>query len=198
MDEPKPKQRPSVSQLSKTPSWVMLGFILGAGFVMALPRRSAPPPARPITVTLQPHDSPKPAAPTLTTIEAVFSDWATYAVWSNDKTQVAMWNAATGEFSEFYEVRRVEGNYYFRSIARLTNREIRHGKPLPAECPLRFTETEEQYREWREQRYERPAEVPRPNVPVPRTNPQTPPPSAEVPIIKPDAPTPTAEPERRS
>ena len=41
------------------------------------------------------------------------------------------------------EVRRIDDTLYFRSIQKLTRRIINHGKPLPSECPLKFTETDE-------------------------------------------------------
>jgi hypothetical protein len=150
MDEEQPKRRPPISQLSKTPSWVMLGFILGALFVSALPRHEAPAP-RPIVVAPEGSRRVTLERPMLTTIEAVFSDWADYAVWEDDTTQVALWNAAVGEFAEFYEVRRVDGTLYFRSIPHLTNPVLRNGQPLPSNCPLRFTESEAHYREWLQQ-----------------------------------------------
>lgn len=183
MDEA-PKRRPSIAQLSKTPSWVMLGFLLGALFVWRLPRHEPPAP-RPIVVA-----PPEPARsiepPQISTIEAVFSEWDTYAVWDNDVTQVAMWNAAVGDFAEFYEVRRIDGTYYFRTLTHLTNRVLRHGKQPPPECPLRFTETEEQYREWRtEGRVERPSEELRPKITVPRYSPPAPKPTGTVTPIAP-------------
>lgn len=178
MDDDTPKHRPSVSQLSKTPSWVMLGFILGALVVWTLPRKE--PPARTIVVQAVPSKPAVPIeSPLLTTVEAVFARWSDYAVWDHDLTQIAMWNSSVGEFAEYYEVLRTGGSYYFRSIPDLTHRVIRHGKPVPTECPLRFTETEEQYREWREQgRYERPPE--RTGVLPPRPTRVTPTPKVDM------------------
>jgi hypothetical protein len=161
----------SKSKLSKTPSWIMLGFVLGAVFVIALPplqKRPTPPP----TASFRAADPPRPATPRepplLTTIEAVFDVWGRHAVWSDDVTEVALWNSADNAFTDFYEVRRFGDLYYFRTIPRLTRRIISRGKPMP-ESPLQFTETEEQYREW--QRYgraERPVEAPqRPKFTVP-------------------------------
>ncbi len=157
----------------------MLGFILGAAFIWALPRHE--PPVRPIIVAPPAPKSTAAAEPReLTTIEAVFDRWSEYAVWDDDLTQVALWNGAVGDFAEFYEVLRVNRAYYFRSIPHLTNRIVRHGKPVPAECPLQFTETDEQYREWREHdRYERPAENLRPSLQIERTVPVTPQPTVD-------------------
>jgi hypothetical protein len=149
---------PSPSRLSKTPSWIMLGFVLGALFVWLLPReeKPAPPPA----LAARPPPPPEPTGPmlrTITTIEAVFEAYGNNAVWDHDTTEVAL-DSGAGTFSEFYEVKRSGDTYYYRSIPKLTRRVIRHGKPTP-DCPLQFTETEEQYRDWLEHgRTERPPE----------------------------------------
>jgi hypothetical protein len=165
-DEPERKRSPSASSLSKTPSWIMLGFVTGAAFVWLLPRAEKPVAPLPAIVA-------RPAEPaagettltairTLTTIEAVFEEWGRYAVWDGDTTEVAL-DPGTGQFSDFYEVKRVGEAFYFRSIPRLTHRELRHGKTLPG-SPLRFTETEAQYQEWlRDGRTEHP--------PTPELNP---------------------------
>ncbi|MBI5693879.1 MAG: hypothetical protein HZC55_27710 [Verrucomicrobia bacterium] len=161
--EPYPLTKPGAT-LSRTPSWVMLGFILGALFVYALMRREAAPPA---TVQVQMLPPPKPAPrekATLSTIEAVFAVWGEHATWSGDTTEVALWNKEEKAYTDYYEVRRIGGILYFRSIPELTRRIIRHGKELP-DSPLQFTETEEQYREWLEHgRRERPPEGPPPRL----------------------------------
>jgi hypothetical protein len=166
MDEDeKPRRREypiSPAKMSKTPSWVMLGFVLGALFVVALPPRTKPEKAEPIRParTLEftrasPVRQPQP----LTTVEDVFAVWGEHAVWSDDITEVAFWNKEYQDFTDYFEVRRINGAYYFRSIPRLTRRILNHGKPLP-ESPFRFTETEEQYREWlMHGRAERPIET---------------------------------------
>lgn len=154
-DEPQPERRSyptPASKMSKVPSWISVGFVLGVVFVWGLFKPKPMPPEVKIVEVIP----PTPQETKLTTIEAVFAEWAAHAVWHNDTTQIAYWNPGTEEFSEFYEVRRVADTLYFRSIPELTRRIIAHGKPLPENCPLRFTETEEQYREWREHgRYER-------------------------------------------
>lgn len=148
----------SPAKLSKTPSWVMLGFVVGALFVYALPSREKkvePDASRRVEFVAPP--APRAAQP-LTIIEAVFAAEEQFAVWSDDTTEVALWNSRDRAFSDFYEVRRIGDARYFRSIPALTRRIIQHGKPRP-ESPLQFTETEEQYREWREHgRSERPAD----------------------------------------
>jgi hypothetical protein len=140
MDEPAKTYPPSVSRLSKTPSWVTLGFVLGALFVWALPRpeKVAPPAAKPMTVSL---DRPK-----ATEIEAVFAVWGHYAVWENDLTEVALWDVDKHSYSICYEVLRNGETFYFRSIPRLTRPVLTHG--IHVTTPLLFTETEAMRREW--------------------------------------------------
>lgn len=158
-DPPKKQYPPSVSKMSKVPSWIMLGFVLGALFVLALPKRPAPPPAaaparKPQTAAAA---APRPPPP-LSRIEAVFEDWGKHAVWHDDATEVALWDPAEERYADFYEVRRMNGALYFRSIPKLTRRPIDRGKDFER-SPLLFTETEEQYREWEERdRARRPLE----------------------------------------
>lgn len=150
-EEPRKSYPLSPAKMSKTPSWVMLGFFLGAAFVWTFKRDSVKPVAMvpsAATVTEWPKSVLVPP-PSLTTIEAVFADWGKHAVWEDNVTEVAMWRSETNSFSDFYEVRKVGDVLYFRSIAKLTRLVIRHGVPLP-QSPLQFTETEAQYREWLE------------------------------------------------
>jgi hypothetical protein len=159
-DSRPPDRADRPARLSRTPSWVMLGFLLGALAVYAWlrPRGNAPQPPAPPAVSAAPVAETKRDAPVLTTIEAVFATWGENAVWHANTTEIALWNSRDRDFTDFYEVRRIGGVNYFRSIPTLTRRIIRRGKEIP-ECPLQFTETEEQYREWKEHgRTERPAE----------------------------------------
>lgn len=144
MDEPE-KERPiSPSRLSKTPSWITLGFVLGALFVASLPRDAG---------KLAPDNSTTPTTlvklerPKLTEIEAVFADWERYVVWDHNVTEVAMWDTEKRSYSIFYEVLRVGDSYYFRSIPRLTRPILTRGVP-EQQSPLQFTETEASRREW--------------------------------------------------
>lgn len=167
MDEetPKPSRPLSPAKMSKTPSWVMLGFVLGGLATMAITERNSssdPEPAavaEPVApVTPKPVPAEPRPAPALTRIEAVFDEWGKLATWSDDTTEVALWDPATEQYTDFYEVRRVDGVLYFRSIPRLTRRTIARGKHLPA-SPLLFTETEEQFQAWDERdRQQRPLE----------------------------------------
>jgi hypothetical protein len=151
--------RPSVAKMSKVPSWVMLGFVLGALSVLLFPRAkpSAPAAAAAPVLVAEPPSAPRAPGP-LSRIEAVFERFGEGAVWSDNVTEVAMWDSTTERYADFYEIRRVEGNLYFRTIPALTRRVIARGKPQP-DSPLQFTETEDQYREWYEHgRIERPIE----------------------------------------
>lgn len=150
-DEPKP---PSPSHLSKIPSWISLGFVLGALFVWALPQRE-PAPAAPApaevaleTTRLLPRSGPAQ----LSDIEAVFAVWGQYAVWEHDLSEVALWDTETRDFSRYYEVLRSADNHYFRSIDHLTRPILTHG--VKADSPLQYTETEAMREEWLRERRE--------------------------------------------
>jgi hypothetical protein len=157
-DEPENDETPRPPKPSLAPSWVMLGFLLGAATVWLMQRGKEPvAPAVPLSVAAR---AVKVEASPVTTIEAVFAAWGQHAVWDKNLTEVAMWRAETGAFSEFYEVRKEDDAFYFRSIPKLTRRIIRRGTPLPDNAPLQFTESEAQYREWLAHgREERPAET---------------------------------------
>jgi hypothetical protein len=178
MDDDSPqKQYPlSASKMSKTPSWIMLGFVLGALFVIAL----RPPPPKPVPgpapVAVEPA---KPSAPRdppqLSRIEIVFEKYGEGAVWSDNTTEVAMWDPTEERYADFYEVRRIDGKLYFRSIPQLTRRIIARGKTT-SDALLQFTETEEQFREWEqfgrterpiERMWQKPARSPSISVPPP-------------------------------
>lgn len=149
MDEPVTKRRPSIGKLSKTPSWISLGFVLGALFVWFLPR----PEPEIIEVPVKDPNPPLVATrtqPDFTEIEAVFAEWSRHAVWEHDLTEVAMWDVETGKYSRYYEVLRVGDRYFFRSIAGLTRPVLTHGVDVSA--PLLFTEPEARRREWLEQK----------------------------------------------
>ena len=146
MDEENPSE-PVQSKPSQVPSWVTLGFVLGALFVLALPRRAAvDPPAKPAKEAAADKPARPAAAARITTIEAVFAAWDKYAVWSNDTTEVALWSPETMSYSECYEVLKTADGYYFRSIPRLSRPVLTHG--VVEESPLQFTETAHQRQEW--------------------------------------------------
>ena len=135
---------PSPAKPPQVPSWAMLGFILGRLFVLALPHHQPPPP--PAVELKQAPVIKYVSVPRLSTIEAVFATWGKDAVWDNDLTEVALWSPETKEFSDCFEVLRLDGNFYFRSIPALTRPLLTHG--VKAGSPLEFTETEAQRLEW--------------------------------------------------
>lgn len=148
MDDSKP-QPTSPSGLSKTPSWISLGFILGVIFVWFLPK-----PAPEVVEVATRNESPPPLVATLTKpdfseLEAVFADWDKYAIWENDTTEVALWDIDTSQYARFYEVLRSGNQYYYRSIAGLNRPLLTHGVPVNA--PLLFTEPQARRDEWVEQ-----------------------------------------------
>jgi hypothetical protein len=131
-DSPEVETKAKPSQI---PSWVSLGFALGALFVIALPRHSGP-------------DAPEPAPPEpvlravtpsrVSTIEAVFSDWGKFAQWNGSMTEIGLWNPETKSYSDFFEVVRMGDALYFRSIPGLTRAVTKTEAPI--ECPLEFAE----------------------------------------------------------
>lgn len=142
MDHDRPESHVPRSRLSKTPSWITLGFVLGALCVLSLPRdeKRAPPPAPP---------QPPPIRlerPKITDIEAVFAEWGRYAVWENDLTEVAFWDTDKRSYSIFFEVLRSGEHRYFRSIPMLTRPILTRGANPGS--PLQLTETETTRREW--------------------------------------------------
>jgi len=177
------------SKMSKTPSWIMLGFLLGVLTVIALPPLRKSPPAlsvEPSGVESQPTRKGLVEPPQLMTIEAVFAQWGQYAVWFDGTTEVALWNSQRESYGDFFEVRRFGSAYYFRTLPELTRRIIKRGKPMP-DSPLEFTETEEQYQEWRQHgRNERPGES-EPRPPLRFIAPEAPPVQIVRPRVEPPA-----------
>jgi len=135
-------------KLSKTPSWIMVGFIAGALFTYGVrqqvekhePTKMVPPP--PVAAPAQTEPAHSGAAlkdhASLTAIENIFTQYEGQAVWHNDLTEVALWNAETGKYSEFFEIMRSGDYYYFRTIPHLTRAVIRQN--VDPNSPLRFTE----------------------------------------------------------
>ncbi|MDB6093510.1 MAG: hypothetical protein JWM32_1072 [Verrucomicrobia bacterium] len=124
-----------------TPSWVLLGFVIGVLFVWALPgdvKTVTPQVTGPTVVQLE--------RPKLSDIEAVFYEWGRFAAWEHDLTEVALWDVDRKSYSICYEVQRREGAYYFRSIPHLTRPILTHGVNSPS--PLVYTETEKMRSEW--------------------------------------------------
>ena len=116
----------------------MLGFVLGAIFVFSLPHREVSRAPLPVAEKKTPVPVPlsKPSVERAVFFEDVFAEWSKNAVWENDLTEVAFWSDTHKAFADCYEVLRVEGRFYFRSIPRLT-RPV--SQRTPSNSPLLFT-----------------------------------------------------------
>ncbi|MEO6568128.1 MAG: hypothetical protein ABIO94_05145 [Opitutaceae bacterium] len=131
-DETPPASRPKPS---KIPSWIMLGFLLGAAFVWALPRprptRSVIPPATPLisAVAMATH-------PRLSDVEASFDMWSRYALWADDVTYVGLWDPETLTYRDCFQVLRRSDELFFRSVPRPRN--LRARSDVPKDSPLEF------------------------------------------------------------
>ena len=135
-------------KLSKTPSWIMVGFVVGCVFAYVADReidKRRPKPAAesvPVTRAVEPPPTAE-VAPTrlsLSEVDAIFRQFSAGAVWENDITEVAVWNPVTKKFSDLIEVIRSGEYFYFRPITRLT-RPLISIDPEPGVLLL-FTETD--------------------------------------------------------
>jgi hypothetical protein len=114
----------------------MLGFLLGALFVWALPRPREPraAPARVVPVVSAPAVATHPR---FTDLEAVFEEWSRYAVWADDITYVCLWDSTeTRTFRDCFQVLRRGDELFFRSVTRPRNLRARDG--VPKESPMEF------------------------------------------------------------
>lgn len=127
---------------SPVPLWLTLGFALGAGFGYFVfhEEKSKTHVAPPLVVTASPAREPDPVrdAGTLAVLEQQFDRWGGYAVWENDITELAAWDPRRRRHSDFIEVRRDGGVFYFRTLTSLTRPLIDHGPR--AALPFAFTE----------------------------------------------------------
>ncbi|KXU35613.1 hypothetical protein AXK12_05025 [Cephaloticoccus capnophilus] len=141
----------------------MLGFVIGAVFVLSL--RRDPEVVYVREEVALPSPSPAAAAPPqepdFTVLEAVFAEWQSYAVWDADVTEVALWDSDLGRYARFYEVLRApsrEGvaggalTFYYRSIPALTRPVVTRG--VSESLPLLFTEPDVLREAWLRQRDE--------------------------------------------
>jgi hypothetical protein len=130
---------------STIPSWVMLGFAAGV-LCMWLLRATVEKSEAPAVPPADPVPPRVAVAPRPMEIEAVFAQYAEHAQWANDTTEVVLWNRGAQEIIDRFEVRRLGGEYFFRTIPQLTRRVLNHG--VPDNLPIQFTETEAQYQQW--------------------------------------------------
>lgn len=144
-----PAPRPPRTELSQAPSWILLGFVIGTVFVFLLRRQYLVEEAQLSqaaavrdAVTATGSDAVSPTAaragePTAVAFDAVWRAWGHHAVWVDDSTQVALWNAQTGDYSDAFEVVRRGDEFYFRPLPKLTRPMVERG--LGPGAPLQFT-----------------------------------------------------------
>jgi len=140
---PVPKEK-----LSKAPSWIMVGFVVGCLFAYVADREMekrrdktpVPMPAAAPVAPAPPAEIPPSLRLSQNEIEAIFAQGEEGAVWANDITEIVVFNTRTGKFSDLVEVMRSGPYYYYRSITRLT-RPLITAKAEPGALIL-FTETD--------------------------------------------------------
>lgn len=149
-DDEEEEEKVDRKSLSQVPSWLMVGFLAGVVtmwlFRSPAPEPSpAPQPAEPLSaIAVDPQPEPETATgeASLAFVEAIFDTYRDWVFWTDDKTQVAVWNTDTMSFSDRFEVIRTLEGDYFRPISEFTR------LPLPGygppNSPILFTETTEQ------------------------------------------------------
>ena len=174
---------------NSVPGWITLGFLSGLVFALSSReqgrhRRSssrAGVTVRERSCRLERDRRQIPNLPldasTLGEVEVLFQAWGGYAIWKNNVTQFALWNKDTDAHTDFYEVRRANRIYYFRTLPKKDWPLIDHGEM--ARCPLWFAETPEM----REKFYREHPEM-TPTTPILRTLPP------RAPLLPPLSPTP--------
>ncbi|MCF3650758.1 hypothetical protein [Synoicihabitans lomoniglobus] len=138
--------------LSQVPSWVLAGFLVGVvtmWLFQSKPAEPTPVPgaavaAEPAAETEAPTSSALRDAekPSIEIVEALFEQFRDWVFWSDDRTQIAVWNSTTLSFSDYFEVVRTEEADYFRSIPGFTRLPLDGYGPVNS--PILFTETAEQ------------------------------------------------------
>ena len=155
MSEDTPQENNKPSQI---PSWVMVGFVLGVltmwGFQSS---EDSEPAAAEATANATPETSTSGAPtenplmqdgkPSIEMVQRLFSGLREWAFWTDDRTEIAVWNATTSGFTDHFEIIRGDDRDYFRAIPRFSRLPLEgYG---PEHSPILFTETAEQ----RSQRY---------------------------------------------
>lgn len=133
-------------KLSKTPSWIMVGFVAGILFVLGVQSewKQASPVEPPRIEASAPLAARNIASledrPSLAAIEALFEQYQAAAVWEDGTTELALWNSVTGNYDDFFEVRRDGDRDYYRSLIKLTRPLI--NDEAGSDALLKFTEPE--------------------------------------------------------
>ncbi|MBT5903834.1 MAG: hypothetical protein HOH58_17170 [Opitutaceae bacterium] len=149
-DDEAEEEKVDRKSLSQVPSWLMVGFLAGV-ITMWLFRSPAPEspvaplpvdPPVPVAVESVPVEETAAQEASLAFAEAIFDTFRDWVFWTDDKTQIALWNTGSMSFSDRFEVIRTLEGDYFRSISEFTR------LPLPGygppNSPILFTETTEQ------------------------------------------------------
>lgn len=154
---------------SQTPSWVMAGFLAGVVTMWFFQNKHTPEPEEPApAMAAEPASEPAPepageGAYSAQVVAALFDTYRDWVWWTDDRTEIAVWNNDTLSFSDHYEVIRTLEADYFRPIDRFSR------LPLPGygpeNSPILFTETAEQRA--RRNRANNPGPVPTPERPDP-------------------------------
>lgn len=163
--------QPSRDKLSKVPSWIMLGVVLGGigfygvqgFFEERREKKQARPPPPAASIPARPASAPEdagagnPPAPakndphmSLFAIDAVFRAHGASAVWEHDLTELVLWNPATQSYSTGVEVLRSGDTYYYRLLDRLTRPVLTEG--VDPNAPIRLTEPASYQERRRQQR----------------------------------------------
>lgn len=167
---PSAKNQNPREKASKIPSWIMLGFILGAlafytvGEHLRGPKKTdaaASTTAQPQPApALESQASPTPEPDTTTqaspllregrhmslyAMDTIFRKWLVNAQWDYNTTQVVFWNPYDGKYSVPVQVLRygTEDNYeyYYQPLDKLTRPLTREARR--SEAPILFTESED-------------------------------------------------------
>ena len=168
---------------SSIPVWLTVGFTAGMlfGWLTFRPEKPAesvePPPAQPAGpgvslpfIPILPSDTEG-----LRQVEELFQAWGGYAAWDKGVSQFAVWNRETGLHDAFYEVRRSNRRFYFRTLPQADWPLVDHGTLV--RCALRFAEPPERREKfYRENPDERPGMLRWVNAP--ERAPLLPPPAA--------------------
>ena len=138
---------------SQIPSWVMVGFVLGVltmwGFqsgddAETVANNEPPTAVGETSLPDAPSDNPlkREGKPSIEVVQELFDDLREWAFWTDDRTEIAVWNATTGGFTDHFEIVRGDDTDYFRAIPRFSRLPLEgYG---PEHSPILFTETAEQ------------------------------------------------------
>lgn len=121
---------------------ITAGFALGLGFGWMAFKTGPEQPAA-LTPVREVHATLQTKAGTLADVERVFSLWGGYAVWDGDFTEIALWNPQSQRHDSYYEVRRSQGHFFFRTLDRLRRPLIDHG--VKSNLGIQFTEPQSQH-----------------------------------------------------